>query len=365
LSGIPTIWPIEAHTKAKHVILKRYLSAWFPILSRYSGRIIYLDGFAGPGVYQAGEDGSPVIALQTASEHLLRSSFQEIRFFFIEKDKNRAASLTRVLKNRFPTLPQNIKYQIYGAEFAPTFEQILDTIEKEGSQLAPTFAFIDPFGFSGLPMRLIARLLKCDKCEILVTFMAGFVRRFNDELRENTLNELYDTDEWKGVHDLTDPDERVNFLLGLYERQIKKHAGAAFVKSFGMINRNNQIEYYLVFATKHLKGLEVMKEAMWNVDSRGSYSFSDVTGFNQTYLMDFQKDPQWIQNAAKVIYQRFKGQTISEEDVHRFVIVDTPYIYRKSVLQLLEKSNPPKILNVSCRKRVYSYPEGCAITFGS
>ena len=214
-------------------------------------------------------------------------------------------------------------------------------------------------------MRLVARVLKCDKCEVLVTFMAGFVRRFNDELRENALNELYDTDEWKGVHNLTDPDERVNFLLGLYERQLKKHAGAAFVKSFGMTNKNNQIEYYLVFATKHLKGLEVMKEAMWNVDSSGSYSFSDVTGFNQTYLMDFQKDPQWIQNAAKVVYQRFRGQTIREEAIHRFVVVDTPFIYRKSVLQSLEKSNPPKIINVSCRKRTYSYPEGCAITFSS
>ena len=141
MSGIPTIWPIEAHTKAKHVILKRYLSAWFPILSRYSGRIIYLDGFAGPGTYQAGEDGSPVIAMQTASEHLLRTKFQEIRFFFIEKDKDRAASLTRVLKDRFPTLPQNIKYQIYGAEFAPTFEQVLDTIEKEGSATSANVRF--------------------------------------------------------------------------------------------------------------------------------------------------------------------------------------------------------------------------------
>ena len=81
-----TVWKIEEHTKAKHEILKRYLGAWFPILSTYSDRIIYLDGFAGPGVYEGGEDGSPVIALQTAVNHVLAPRFKEITFFFIEKD---------------------------------------------------------------------------------------------------------------------------------------------------------------------------------------------------------------------------------------------------------------------------------------
>jgi three-Cys-motif partner protein len=46
------VWSIDAHTKAKHEILRRYLQAWFPILASFSGRIIYLGGFAGPGVYK-------------------------------------------------------------------------------------------------------------------------------------------------------------------------------------------------------------------------------------------------------------------------------------------------------------------------
>lgn len=273
MSGIAsTTWEIEPHTIAKHVILRRYLSAWFPILSKYSGRIIYLDGFAGPGTYKGGEDGSPVIALQTASEHLLKSRFNEIMFFFIEKEKDRATMLENVLKNRFPNLPSNIKYKVFDDEFAPTFEQAINALEKQGANLAPTFAFLDPFGFSGLPMNLIAKLLTCDKCEVFVTFMAGFVRRFNDELREPVLNELFATEEWKKIHDMDDADQRERFLVSLYERQLRKLGGAKYVKSFGMMSRNNQIIYYLVFATKHLKGLEIMKEAMWNVDPTGRKS---------------------------------------------------------------------------------------------
>jgi len=83
----PTIWPLEDHTKAKHEILRNYLAAWFPILSIYSQRIVYIDGFAGPGVYSGGEPGSPVLAIKTAYEHLLKDRFKEIVFFFIEKGK--------------------------------------------------------------------------------------------------------------------------------------------------------------------------------------------------------------------------------------------------------------------------------------
>ena len=59
-----TVWELEPHTRAKHAILKRYLQAWTPTLSLGGfPQIAYIDGFAGPGKYSKGEDGSPVIAL--------------------------------------------------------------------------------------------------------------------------------------------------------------------------------------------------------------------------------------------------------------------------------------------------------------
>ncbi|MYH72240.1 MAG: three-Cys-motif partner protein TcmP, partial [Acidimicrobiia bacterium] len=60
-----TVWSIEPHTAAKHELLKHYLNAWFPILASRERRIMFLDGFAGPGIYSDGSPGSPVIALRT------------------------------------------------------------------------------------------------------------------------------------------------------------------------------------------------------------------------------------------------------------------------------------------------------------
>lgn len=55
---MPTIWPLDPHGIAKHLILKLYISAWASILSRVYSEIFYVDGFAGPGVY-ANNDAVP------------------------------------------------------------------------------------------------------------------------------------------------------------------------------------------------------------------------------------------------------------------------------------------------------------------
>src|SRR5690242_2162283 len=93
----PTIWPLDPHTRAKHEILRRYLRAWTPILSHGGFPVVqYIDGFAGPGRYSNGEEGSPVIALETALEH--KASIPgKIAFVFIEKDPARADMLAEIV----------------------------------------------------------------------------------------------------------------------------------------------------------------------------------------------------------------------------------------------------------------------------
>ena len=85
---VPTIWSKDPHTDAKHRILEEYLKAWFPILSRHNKRVIYIDGFAGPGIYEKGENGSPIIALECLINHSqkLCERSTEFVFLFIESD---------------------------------------------------------------------------------------------------------------------------------------------------------------------------------------------------------------------------------------------------------------------------------------
>lgn len=85
---------------------------------------------------------------------------------------------------------------------------------------------------------------------------------------------------------------------------------------------------------------------------------------DRTLFHDLHKGGNWIPEVAELVYQKFKGKTVLENEVHKFVITDTNHIYKKDILKYLEKQAPPKILSVTNRKnKSLSYPDGCLIQF--
>ena len=165
-----TIWPLEPHTRAKHAILKRYLQAWTPVLSLGGfPQIVYVDGFAGPGRYSKGEDGSPVIALQVALEQHLPSDTR-ILFLFVEQDEKRAAVLEEIVSSI--EKPERFSVSVAaGKTFEYAVTDLLNSHKAKGQKLPPTFAFIDPFGWKGVKFSIVEEILSYASCEVLVTFI--------------------------------------------------------------------------------------------------------------------------------------------------------------------------------------------------
>lgn len=358
-----TTWDIEPHTAVKHKILQNYLNAWFPILNRYHARVIYLDGFSGPGVYKGGEPGSPIIALMTAKEHFSPIN-GEIVFLFVEERADRVANLQLEVSKQ--NLPQNYKVHIESGQFETIVSKILDDLEKGGMNLAPTFAFVDPFGFSGLPFTLMERLLRHDRSEAFITFMVDSINRFltapNNEIREH-IGKLFGTDE---VFDIVSGhgDHRVRKLTQLYQRQLGKIG--RYVRSFEMRDRNDKVIYYLQFVTKHPKGHLKMKEAMWQVDSEGDFGFSDATDPSQQILFHAEHDKQLFE----ILTESFGGKTVDVAKVRQFVQDQTAFI-DKHVTKSLRYGEANSKLNVKDiktdgkKRRKNSFPDGTIVMFSS
>jgi len=360
---LDTIWELEPHTAAKHAILRRYLQAWIPILTSAHGRVVYIDGFAGPGVYKGGEDGSPIIALKSALEHAARIR-GEIAFLFIELDAQRKASLEQSVAAL--SLPPKFRVEIQEGSCAETIGELLDGLERASDRLAPTFAFLDPFGFSHTPFSLIRRLMSHPRCEVLITFMYEEINRFlAQEQMPDHFDSLFGCAAWASARELSRPVERKRYLTELYARQLQTAAGIRFVRSFEMLNRANRADYHLFFGTKSIEGLKKMKEAMWKVDDSGTFRFSDATDPGQSVLFDAGPDPATLE---RLLVDRFRGNVATIAEVEEFVLADTPYRethVRKAALIPMEKALPPRITIVSApngRKR-YQYPAGTAIRF--
>ena len=153
-------WNLEPHTKGKHLVLKRYMQAWLPILTSWNGRVLFIDAFAGPGEYSGGEPGSPVIALRALIDHRARSQIRsEVNYLFIEKDEARSKHLEEVLEGLKDKLPSNCNYEVINSTFDEALTSVLDNIDQQNASLAPAFVMIDPFGVSETPMRVIERII--------------------------------------------------------------------------------------------------------------------------------------------------------------------------------------------------------------
>jgi len=361
------VWELPPHTAAKHEILRRYLGAWYPKManSGFRGRLIFLDAFAGPGVYEEGEEGSPLIALRTLVEHSHFSRWSRTSFLmvFVEEDATNYALLNEAVGQFWQTFPEgcppNVEVRLIHGSFADVGEAILERVA--GKSLAPTFAFVDPFGFKGVPMDLLARLLAYKSCEVFFNFMSDSINRFithPDDAITDHLEQLFGTDDFYGAAGLSGPERR-NFLLETYEQGLHKIAGFRHVHRFEM-NRKGRPVYSLFFGTRSLDGVEVMKDAMWAVDPIEGCRFSDRYA-NADVL--FQPEPDLLPLRHGLL-EHFAGQAVSIKEVEDYVLAETPYKkghIKRKVLVPLERERV--ITGSGLRQRPFTFPPGTTIQF--
>lgn len=359
----PTIWTQAPHTAAKHDLLRRYLGGWFPVLSTWHRRVIFLDGFAGPGIYEGGQPGSPILALNTFLDHSHFQKMQATEFLFIfnERDQERFASLEQVIeriRDERGGWPSNVRVHTVNEAFVGLAEGMLTGLGDQ--QLAPTFAFLDPFGYEGIPLAVIARLLSFQRCELFIYFDFNSANRFATAgLKVDPLFEaLYGTDEFKQAPPAGDP-RRKTFLHDLYARQLKSECGFEYVQSFEMVTDKNRTGSYLFFCTRNLKGVEIMKDAMWKVAPAGNFRFSDLLA-GQTILFGADVDTTPLQQELR---KRFSGRRVSIKDVEEYTLAQTPYtkshVKRKTLLPMQQAG----LIDSPNQKRPFTYPDGTLIDF--
>jgi three-Cys-motif partner protein len=349
----PEMWDYPAHTKAKHDILDDYLGGWYAKLSAYP-RILFFDGFAGRGIYNDGTHGSPLIALKKLLDHsaLARMSSCEFIFMFVEKDPSNAELLRSALddlKAGYDPFPTNIKVYVVEGEFAETAGQISAELAAQRKRQAPTFAFIDPFGYSGLSMDVIADFVQFGGSEVFVNFMVGHVQRFVlRDGQEAAIRDLFGMSPSQVMENFDNDQKRVEYLRDVYVTKLKDRAKFPYVNSFEMKNASGNVSYYLIHGTRHPEGVRLMKAAMWKVDPGAGSTFSDRLAGREV-LFELAPDLSPLREA---ILEAFAGETrVAVSAIRSFAVLQTPYreTHVIPVLTPLEKSGAITVLRAGAR----------------
>lgn len=369
------LWEKPPHTEMKHEILRRYLQAWLPILSGQNPHVIIIDGFAGPGEYIDPNNpdnrlpGSPLIIVDTIESHKLKGRFGKITLLFVEDNKHYSQNLIRLLSQRQLTQDKRIKWHVIESKFAPTITQILDQIETQNACLPPCFAFIDPFGPRGLPMQLIGRLMKHRYSEVLINYLYDPTNRHLGEPKyEIVLDEFFGCPEWREIRkeQNLNPKVRCERLLNLYLQQLSTLGRATYTVPFEMRDRNNRALCFLVFGTKHVRGLDLMKQAMWQIAPEGNFQFSDyIHNKYKDQLPLFPTKPDYDE-LSQLLWDHFNGQKVNMQEIADWVVVETRYCttHIRRALQLLEdRGQIRKWDGEKLYERKHFFPERISVEF--
>lgn len=352
---VETRWPMDPHTAGKHIVLAEYLKAWFAIIGQSERRMVFIDGFAGPGRYASGEPGSPILSLNILRDHQALSRFcAEAQFYFIENRPDRAAALRNELDSN-GELPRCVQHEVVEGAFAATLGALLDQLDDSRQPLAPAFVMVDPFGVDGIPLALLARLLANPKCELYITLMASWINRFrNTSEFEGPLTELYGDQSWRAVVDLPDGEARLLGFLDLYDTKLRA-AGATYVQRFNLY-RNNAFVYSVFFATTHLRGCARMKDAIWKLDPAGGYEFRGRRRGEDQLAFELGGGPNHKELGRLILRHLQSRESQSIADLESWLDGDdTPFrrAHLRTALKLLEDGGSIRIDVTNRRGRTF------------
>jgi three-Cys-motif partner protein len=253
--------------RVKHDVIREYLNGWFPILGSWAGRVLYIDTHAGRGRHATGELGSPLVALRTFVDHKYRQrvlSASEVRFIFIEKNASNLRALNAELAEYEP-LPAGVAVESHPGDSQKVIGDALTYLKAKGQRMAPSFAFVDPYGFS-ISYGLLRDLMAFGSVELLVNVMWRYLDMAIAQARTvdgkaDLLDFVFDTSSWRDAINAPDFDQRAEQALSL----IKSVVGARWATPVWMQGANRETEYVLLHLTNHEAGRDLMKRTMWRV----------------------------------------------------------------------------------------------------
>ncbi len=252
----------------KHCLLEEYLPEWAYKVGTAWDSLVYVDGFAGPWEtkhpeYADSSFGIAIDALRRCSLGMQEGRGRQLGIHSILVEENKAA-FAHLEKFAAGKSISGFRVSALCGEFAQQIPAINALISRT-TRNPFRFVFLDPKGWSDIPMVKLQPLLRNRSCEVLINLMTRHIIRFLDEPdREGSYHNLFGRSE---VLDLlrntpAENNERAEQAVREYCRSLRQLCDFKYVSSAVVLEPNEEsVRYFLVYATNHPRGVEVFKAA--------------------------------------------------------------------------------------------------------
>jgi three-Cys-motif partner protein len=284
-------------SKYKDLILNYYLEPYLQKVKNLRKPILIADCFAGPGAFDDGELGSPLIIMQRLRQ--LHESGYDVIGFFIEDNNELYARLERNTRDLAVPIETRL------GSFTKFVDEISDLAKGHS-----VFVYLDPIRPSDLLFddmcSIYEQLQSGQSVEVLINFMSwGFLRGVwgsasqmmsQGELKPEHsqvlhFNQIAGGTYWQHIafDDSLSQTERTDELAGGYASQL--HRWFKYVLTYPIREKYQTLypKYHLVFGSRSHHAVDLMNRAM--VKARREFIRA---GFIKGFLFPNQPDEEVI-----------------------------------------------------------------------
>lgn len=253
----------------KHAILDQYAT---PFASKTGStsvdhRVAFIDGYAGPGRYDDGQEGSGAMLLRKARELAAMNSSRRIELHLAEQDPTTVAKLREVVKAE----GNGVAVTVTDGDISTHLPGLLNSASG-----VPLFVYLDPCGLI-IPLDEVASIFErpsgpgTPATEVLINLTAH-LRRFAGMLTSDTpveaslrrIDDVCGGSWWRKAWTdrLPDREAAEQAVVEGYAHELRKRAGGAGTWIIDVRPRADlRPLYYLVFATRHVDGMFTFGES--------------------------------------------------------------------------------------------------------
>lgn len=307
-------------SEVKDELLGHYLKPYFQKILHTRRAIVYVDCFAGKGVFEDGKPGSPLIALHTIDDCLGQTTITQsnIQPYFI--DLNYAEELTKNLT----TYPH---VNVISGKYEDQIGSILK--DKSGCNI---FLYVDPYGIKALDYSLFDSFSSQGfySIELLINMNSfGFIRegcrvlgvKFEDDILEDLVE--YDSTQLTADKKSKEALDRIaggDYWVAIIEKKRKGiitayEAEAEFAEAY--CNRMRQSYAYVLNMPLRIKEGQVPKYRMIHATNHADGALLMVENIfgRWEFMQDIQRGGQ-----ISLFEENVENETINEDDIRRKVV---------------------------------------------
>ena len=310
----------KEQTTYKIKYVSQYVENWLYVVTNIDQvkNINFIDCMCNAGVYSDGETGTSIKVLELFNE--FAPQHPDKNFYLILNDINadRIKIILDVISN-VVVASSNIHIVTNNADVNDFllndafFNKYFNCYPNRSSNVV----FVDPYNFCTVKISSLEHFLSKTYCELIFNIFT------NDFVRNQDKKKMQEFCKNENIP-LCSKDEMVNLITNRLKSGNIKYSFSYEFK----IATNTEL-YQIMFFTPNIRGLEKLKEALWNTfDGKEFHRNGLETDSSQLSFFTDDDEKDWrLQSysaiAQEMILQKYKGQTVGYLKIEEYVIENT------------------------------------------